>query len=209
MRPSAAGLCLVLTALSAAPACAQSETSGGGSTGAAVGLAALGFGAAGLLAGAGALVPCTESAAGPDCVRAAALAGGTVGLATGAVIGAQDAEQARDRLRGAGIGLGLGVAAALVAGPKIENFGWKDGLAFGALGAAIGTAPEGAGLGVAVGSVLGLVLWKTVPGVDLPDAVAITIGGLAAGALVDWTLGAIESDEAAAPVLVVSLPVRW
>lgn len=179
-----------------------------GSTGAAIGTAILGAGAGTILSGNGAIIPCSQTDAGPACVRLVAATGAALGIASGALIGANDEAAARRRLRGAGIGLAVGAGVALIAGPHIERFSWRDGLAIGALGAAIGTAPEGAGLGVAAGSILGLLAWKTVPGADLPDAVALVLGGLAFGAMIEWTVGAIQADDPPPMAVGFSLPVR-
>jgi hypothetical protein len=74
------------------------------------------------------------------------------------------------------------------------------------LGAAIGAAPVGAGIGFASGAVVGVVLWRIVPSVEVADAVGLGLGGLALGGLGSWVVSAVRSTEES-PRIEVILPL--
>ena len=57
---------------------------------------------------------------------------------------------------------------------SVQHYGWPDVAAASAVGLAVGASIEGAGIGLAVGAVTGLLLWQLHPSVGPGGAVAAT-----------------------------------
>lgn len=168
--------------------------------------AALGTGAGAALGTAGAIIPCSQTRAGPECVRVVAALSGAIGLASGVSIGQADRDEIETRAVGAGIGFAAATLVAFGAGTRVQRFDWRDALAVGALGGAIGSAPEGALVGVGVGTLLGLGLWAIIPEFEVPELLATALGAMAMGALVDWSGTALDTGRAGAPAFTIRIP---
>jgi hypothetical protein len=177
-----------------------------GSAAAVAGATALGLYSGSALGLTGSLLPCSQRVGGLGCTRLFAVVGGLVGGASGAVVGANDTDRAWNHARNAGIGaLAGGITGALLK-DLVRHYGWLDAGAGVMLGAAIGAAPAGAGIGFASGAVVGVVLWQLVPTVEVADAVGLGLGGLALGGLGSWVASAVRSAEET-PRLEVMLPL--
>jgi len=167
---------------------------------------ALGAYSGALLGTIGSVTPCTETYAGPTCVRWSAIAGGAIGLGSGAIIGANSSEDLEKHAIGAGVGFVIGAGAGAVLKPIVQRFSWQDVAAMGLVGGAVGAAPVGSAIGFAAGGLTGFVLWKAVDGVELPNAVAIALGGLAIGGLTEWVVGAADSWSTGGPSVQLVVP---
>jgi hypothetical protein len=162
----------------------------------AVGGAALGAVAGGIVGSLGSLMPCNNTMAGPACVRAAVTGSVVAGGIAGALVGGTQPLRLETAARGAAIGFGVGSVLGVALTPFIHRWGPGDAFALGLIGGAVGTAPTGAAIGFGVGAVAGLALWQTVPGFGSPNAAAFALGGLAVGVLAEWVMraAAAESD---------------
>lgn len=165
-----------------------------GSAPAVVGATALGLFSGSALGLTGSLVPCSQRVNGLVCTRISAVAGALVGGASGAIIGATDADQAWAHARNAGFGALAGGITGFILKDLVRHYGWLDAGAGVMLGAAIGAAPVGAGIGFASGAVLGTLLWRVVPSFEVADAVGMGLGGLALGGLGSWIASAVQSS---------------
>lgn len=166
-----------------------------GSTWAAVGGAALGAYSGTVLGAVGSMIPCTRTYAGPACVRPAALGGGFVGAFSGAALGIVDAPGVEDALVAGGIGAAVGGATLLAVQPFLERWSWGDVAAGAVIGGAVSSAGPGAYIGFGVGAAVGIATWQLIPSVDLPDAAAAALLGLAAGGIGGWVWRAIDATE--------------
>ena len=156
----------------------------------------------------GGLSPCNRTIRGTRCARVATVLGGAVASASGAVLSYRAPDALEDRLHGAGLGVLVGAALGLGLKAGVLQYGWQDVGAAAAVGAALGAAPVGSGIGLGVGLAVGSVLWLAVPGQGLPDAVAISLAGLAIGGLVDWVHGVATADGGAGQ-LVLPFQIRF
>jgi len=166
-----------------------------GSTWAAVGGAALGAYSGTVLGTVGSLIPCTRTYAGPACVRPAAISGGFLGAVSGAALGAADASGVEDALLAGGIGAAIGGTALLAMQPFLERWSWGDVAAGAVIGGAVASSGPGATIGFGIGAVVGIATWQLLPSVDLPDAAAVALFGLAAGGIGGWVWRAIDATE--------------
>ena len=166
-----------------------------GSTWAAVGGAALGAYSGTVLGAVGALMPCTQTYEGPACVRPAAIGGGIVGGLAGATLGAVDASLVGNSFVAGVIGASVGGAALLAVQPFLERWSWGDVAAGAVIGGAVAASGPGAAIGFGAGAIVGVATWQLFPGVKLPDAVAVTLFGLAAGGIGGWVWRAIDAKE--------------
>ncbi len=179
-----------------------------GSDGAAVAGAALGLYSGAALGGMAAMIPCNQTISGIRCVRFGAGFGGGVGLAAGLTLGLRDADGVWDAYRRAGIGLAAGSLAVIGLKPFVDKWSWGDVAAGGVIGSSIAAGGSGAWIGLAAGAGAGALLWWLAPPVDLPDAVAVGLLGMAAGAYVSWIARAIEADDEGAPADLLGLSFR-
>ncbi len=178
-----------------------------GSTAGAVGTAVLGAYSGTFLGLAGSLVPCSQRARGLLCTRISAVVGGVLGGASGAVIGAHNSDRAWNHARNAGIGAAVGSVTGLFLRRVIRPYGWWDAGAGAVLGAAIGAAPMGAGIGFASGALVGTVLWQAFPSFEVADVVGLGMGGMALGGLASWVVSAVDSAEDGGE-LVIYIPLN-
>ena len=156
----------------------------------------------------GGLSPCNRTIRGTRCARVAAVLGGVVGSTSGAVLSYHAPDALDDRLYGAAVGALVGAAVGYGLKVGIHYYDWPDVGAAAAVGAALGASPVGAGIGFGVGLTLGSVLWLAVPGPGLPEAVALSLVGLAIGGLVDWVVGAATASSGPGP-LVIPFQIRF
>ena len=156
----------------------------------------------------GGLSPCNRTIRGTRCARVAAVLGGVVGSTSGAVLSYHAPDALDDRLQGAGLGALVGAAVGYGLKVGIRQYGWQDVGAATAVGAALGASPVGAGIGFGVGLTVGSVLWLAMPGQGLPEAVALSLAGLAIGGLFDWVHGAATADSGSGP-LVIPFQIRF
>ena len=96
--------------------------------------------------------------------------------------------------------------------PLAQRVGWEDVFAVGLMGGAIAATPRGSAIGAAVGTGVGVVLWRSVNWFNLPDAVGAGLAGMALGAMTEWLLTAVDvtagtTDDG--PLLVVPLTVSF
>lgn len=206
-RPRVCAVALhVTTALLAVNGSAAAQ----GSDGAAVAGAALGAYSGFVLGGAAALIPCNQTVSGLGCVRAGALVGTGAGLASGIALGLADSAQIEDAYARAGIGLAAGSLALVALEPFLDRWSWADVAAGGVIGSSIAAAGQGAWIGLAVGSGVGVALWQIVPGAGLPDAVGIGLLGMAFGGIVSWVAEAVDGDDEGSspgtPIVSIRLP---
>ncbi len=166
-----------------------------GSTWAAVGGAALGAYSGTVLGAVGSLMPCTRTYEGPACVRPAAIGGGIIGGLSGATLGAVDASLVGNAFVAGVIGASVGGAALLAVQPFLERWSWGDVAAGAVIGGAVAASGPGAAIGFGAGAIVGVATWQLFPGVKLPDAVAVTLFGLAAGGIGGWVWRAIDAKE--------------
>jgi hypothetical protein len=193
---SIAAICLFALSCGAASLRSQETTdSTDGSTWAAVGGAALGAYSGTVLGALGSLIPCTRTYEGPACVRPAAIGGGIIGGLGGATIGAVDASLIENSFVAGVIGASVGGAALLAVQPFLERWSWGDVGAGAVIGGAVAASGPGAAIGFGAGAIVGVATWQLIPGVKLPDAVAVTLFGLAAGGIGGWVWRAIDAKE--------------
>jgi hypothetical protein len=166
-----------------------------GSTWAAVGGAALGAYSGTVLGALGSLIPCTRTYEGPACVRPAAIGGGIIGGLGGATIGAVDASLIENSFVAGVIGASVGGAALLAVQPFLERWSWGDVGAGAVIGGAVAASGPGAAIGFGAGAIVGVATWQLIPSVKLPDALAVTLFGLAAGGIGGWVWRAIDAKE--------------
>ncbi len=175
---------------------------GNGSTGAALGGAALGALSGSLLALSGGLEACNRTLYPARCSRITTITGAVVGLVAGAVIGWENRSALDDRFQNAAIGTALGGAGGVALKLGLQHYGWPDVAATSALGLAVGASVKGASIGLAAGAATGLLLWGLHPSVGPGGAVAWGLAGMAVGGLADWVADAVEdgSDISAIPI---------
>lgn len=202
-----AALCSVgLVVAYATPARAQTS----GSTWAAIGGGALGLYSGAVLGSMGSWLPCNRTYQSMTCVRTSTVAAGVLGAASGVVIGAVDSETLGDAALGAGIGFAAGAAAGVIMKPFLQRFGWDDVAAVGLMGGAIGASPVGAVIGLGAGTVIGVALWQLVPSIELSDALAFSVGGMALGGLTGWVYRALDVESSQpAPAAHAAIPIGF
>ena len=166
-----------------------------GSTWAAVGGAALGAYSGTVLGALGSLIPCTRTYEGPACVRPAAIGGGIIGGLGGATIGAIDASLIGNSFVAGVIGASVGGAALLAVQPFLERWSWGDVGAGAVIGGAVAASGPGAAIGFGAGAIVGVATWQLIPSEKHPDALAVTLFGLAAGGIGGWVWRAIDAKE--------------
>ena len=173
----------------------ETNDSSDGSAWAAVGGAALGAYSGTVLGTVGSLMPCTRTYEGPACVRPAAIGGGLIGGLSGAALGAVDASRVGDAFVAGVIGATVGGAALLAVQPFLERWSWGDVGAGAVIGGAVAASGPGAAIGFGAGAIIGVATWKLFPSVKLPDAVSVTLFGLAAGGIGGWIWRAVDAQE--------------
>jgi len=173
----------------------EANDSSEGSTWAAVGGAALGAYSGTVLGTLGSLIPCTRTYEGPACVRPAAIGGGIIGGLSGATLGAVDASRVGDAFVAGAIGATVGGAALLAVQPFLERWSWGDVAAGAVIGGAVAASGPGAAIGFGAGAIVGVATWQLIPSVKLPDALAVTLFGLAAGGIGGWVWRAVDAKE--------------
>jgi hypothetical protein len=181
-----------------------------GTTGAAIAGGALGASSGTLLGTMASIPPCLQTYAGVRCVRWGVGIGAAVGLASGILIGAADSDRVSQSATSAAIGFGVGIVAGLALTPVAQRFGWRDVVAVGLMGGAVGSAPVGAAIGAGAGAVAGALLLGTVNGFTMPDAVAAGVVGMSLGALTEWVVAAInaQTNGGSQPGFDLVLPMR-
>ncbi|MGD8289075.1 MAG: hypothetical protein PVI31_10680 [Gemmatimonadota bacterium] len=167
----------------------------------------MGLYSGGVLAVAGSLFPCNRTLLGPKCVAVSGIVGASVGVLAGRVIGGDNTDAVRDRVRGGLYGVVIGGAVGAVLQQAVRQYSWTDAVTVGVFGGAIGTAPRGALIGTGVGAALGGVLWLGHRQDGLPNLILLTVVGAAVGGLYDWVDGALDSDRAGSPGFGASLSI--
>ena len=89
----------------------------------------------------------------------------------------------------------VGGAALLAVQPFLERWSWGDVGAGAVIGGAVAASGPGAAIGFGAGAIVGVATWQLIPSVKLPDAVAVTLFGLAAGGIGGWVWRAIDAKE--------------
>ena len=178
-----------------------------GSTGRAIGGAALGATSGSVLALLGGLGGCNRTLRPTRCSRITTAAGGAIGLTAGAVIGWNDSGL-DDRLKGAGVGAAIGAGVGWGLKQFMRHYEWSDVATASVLGFAVGASAKGSALGFAVGSATGFLLWQLHPSVGPGGAVAWALAGVAVGGLADWVADAAQGNSETSG-MPVSFTVRW
>ena len=203
---------IVFGATASAPRTGTAQESGG-SDGATLAGAALGIYAGAALGGLSSIIPCNQTMAGIRCVRAVTALGGGIGLAVGATLGREDEDAVWDAYRRSGFGFAAGAVVVLALEPFVDKWSWADVAAGGVIGSAIAAGGSGAWIGLVAGTGIGVGLWQLVPSVEMPDAIALGLAGMAVGGFTSWIVKAIDAgDDAAAsdlPVLQFDVAVPW
>jgi di/tricarboxylate transporter len=148
-----------------------------------------------MLALTGGLGACNRTLYPSRCSRITTIAGAVIGVTAGAFIGWNDRSGLDDRLENAAWGTLVGAAGGVVLKLGLQHYGWPDVAAASAVGLAVGASIEGAGIGLAVGTVTGLLLWQLSPSVGPGGAVAWGLAGMAVGGLADWVAGALQGGS--------------
>ncbi len=187
-------LMLAVAALAYWPGMGEAQLRHGSTLTTAAGLS-LGMYSGSVLGLLGTMMPCNRTLVGGRCTASGASAGGAVALAMGGLIGAQNTGDLRDRAESAGWGALAGGVVGVVMRSAVRQYQWSDALAFAAVGGAIGAASDGAWVGGAAGLAVGSLAWLVVPKAGLPEAVMLTLAGVAAGGLVDWAKGAGDANR--------------
>ncbi len=180
-----------------------------GSTGAAWAGAALGAYSGATLGLLASLEPCNRTLDNTRCARIGAAIGGGVAMVSGALMGAWEADTIDARWNNVGFGALIGSALGLGLRRAIRHYGWQDVGAAAALGAGIGASPHGAGIGFGLGAAVGGVLWLAVPGVGLPEAVGLSLAGLAVGGLAEWVGAAASAREGQGSFVLPQVQIRF
>ncbi len=185
-----------------------------GSTGRAIGGAALGATSGSVLALLGGLGGCNRTLRPTRCSRITTATGGAIGLTAGAVIG-WNGSGLDDRLKNGGVGAGVGALVGLGLKKFIRQYDWSDVASASVLGFAVGASAKGSALGFAVGSATGFLLWQLHPSVGPGGAVAWALAGLAVGGLGDWVAAAARGardavqGDSQASAIPLRFSVRW
>lgn len=166
----------------------------------------LGAGAGAALGTAGTIIPCSQTRGGPTCVRIGMALSSVIGLAAGTSIGQIDRDEIETRAVGAGIGFAAATLVGFAAGTAVQRFDWRDALDLGALGGAVGSAPDGALIGMSAGTLLGLGLWAIIPEFEVPELAATALGAMAIGALIDWSVSALDTGRTGSPAFSIRIP---
>ncbi len=188
------GTMMVVGTMMLAPSFALAQ-SANGSTGAALGGAALGAVSGSMLALSGGLGGCNRTLYPSRCSRVTAATGAVIGLAAGAVIGWENRAVLDDRLENAAYGTLLGAAGGIALKLGVQHYGWPDVAAASAVGLAVGASVKGASIGLAAGAATGLLLWRFHPSVGPGGAAAWGLAGMAVGGLTDWVADAVQGDS--------------
>lgn len=187
----------VLVAASACSGVAQAS----GSTASAVVGGAFGAYSGVFLGMVGATIPCSQATRPVRCLHVSAGVAAVTASVSGAVLGSADKDRIWHASRNAGIGAAVGAVAAVGLSQVSQRVGLSDVGALGLLGGAIGAAPRGAAIGLAVGGGLGLTL-MVVTDLGIPDAVGLAAAGVAVGGLAQWILDARAArSDASGPTL--------
>jgi len=203
---SAAALAIVTGLMISAPYGVLGQNDEG-STGRAIGGAALGATSGSVLALLGGLGGCNRTLRPTRCSRITTAAGAAIGLTAGAAIGWNDSGL-DDRLENAAWGAAAGAVVGLGLKHFIRQYGWSDVASASVLGLAIGASAKGSGLGFVAGAATGLLLWRLHPSVGPGGAVGWALAGMAVGGLADWVAGAAQGDSETSGIP-VSFSVRW
>jgi len=141
----------------------------------------------------GSLSPCTRTYEGPGCVRPIAIGSAAIGAIGGAALGANDSGRLGDAAVAGLAGAAIGGAALLAVQPFLERWSWGDVAAGAAIGGAIGSSGAGAAIGLGAGLVAGGAAWALLPSMDVTDAAAVALFGLAAGSLAGWIVRGVDA----------------
>jgi len=199
---------LIGTAASRATAQSSSGTDQtGGSSGAAAAGAALGAMSGATFAAIGSVFPCTQTYAGASCVRTSTIIGTVVGLGSGMAMGATNQEIVEDMATGAAIGFVIGGGIGLAMKQVILYSTWGDVMMSGFVGAAVGTSPKGALIGLGAGTLVGLVAWQVSSSFDLVNAAEFSLGGLAVGGIASLVYRAFDS-QSSGDDSIMTLPIQ-
>ncbi len=196
MVRSAIALAIVAGLITSAP-CGALGQNNEGSTGGAIGGAALGATSGSVLALTGGLVACNRTLRPTRCSRIITAAGAAIGFTAGAAIGWRNDSGLDDRLENAAVGAAVGAVVGLGLKKFIRQYEWSDVATASVLGLAIGASAKGSGLGFAAGGAAGFLLWRLHPSVGPGGAVAWALAGMAVGGLGDWVAGAVQGDAGA------------
>jgi hypothetical protein len=181
-----------------------------GSDGTAVAGGALGLYSGAVLGGMASLIPCNQTYAGIRCVRGGATLGAGIGMVSGITLGNEDADRVWAAYRRAGFGLLAGSAVVLGMKPFVDKWSWGDVAAGGVIGSSIGAGGSGAWIGLVLGMGVGTVLWKTIPAVEMPDAIGVGFIGMAVGAFTSWIVRAVQAgEESDESVIQFNVGVPW
>lgn len=169
----------------------------------------LGLASGAMLGATGGLIPCSQTVSGDRCFRLAAAVGGVLGLAGGLMLAAEDRERVEDAWVGAGVGLGAGVLAGLTMKPFAQRVGWDDVLVVGFLGAAIGPVWRGAAVGAGAGMLAGAIGWRVDSDRTFPDALGLTMVGLAVGGIAEWMIRGINAQRGNDIAMMIPMNLRF
>jgi hypothetical protein len=165
-----------------------------------IGGAALGGASGAVLGLLGSLEICTRTLLGSRCPASATAVGGSFGVVAGGLLGHRSETALHDRLENAGYGAAIGAVLGVGLRAAVRQLQWGDAAAFAVVGGAIGAAPRGTLIGVAVGAAGGGALGVIRNRPVLPDAFMLMLVGGAIGGLADWAQGATDAAGRAPPL---------
>ena len=142
-------------------------------------------------------------------MRWSAVVGGTIAAAGGALLGGNDDERLGDVAIRTGIGFLAGAASGMAVKSLAQRVGWEDVFAIGLIGGAVGSAPWGSLMGLAIGSSVGGILWPTVNGFTGVDAMTLALVGLAIGGVTQWMVDGIDASSNSTAQIVLPVSVRF
>lgn len=180
-----------------------------GSPEAAVAGAALGAYSGAMLGTIGSIFPCTQTYVGATCIRWSSFVGGALGLSGGVLLGANHEGKLGDVAIGTGIGFLAGAAGGMAVKALAQRVGWEDVFAVGLIGGAVGSAPWGSLMGLAIGGSVGGILWPTVNGFTGVDAMTLALAGLAIGGVTQWVVDGIGASSNGTAQIILPVSVRF
>jgi len=167
--------------------------------------AALGAYSGGVLGTVGGVMPCGYALNPSNCSVTWTLVGAGIAGVSGGHIGSVTQERLGDLATSAAIGFGIGSAVGVVLAPFINYYTWRDALAIGMIGGAVGASPKGAAIGVAAGLAGGVLLWWAIPSATSQDALQTALLGLAVGGISGWMADALQAGGSGTVVLPMSV----
>ena len=167
--------------------------------------AALGAYSGGVLGTVGGVLPCGYALNPSNCSLTWTLVGAGIAGVSGGYIGSVSREQVGNLATSAAIGFGVGTAVGVVLTPLVHHYTWRDALAIGMIGGAVGASPKGAAIGLVAGLAGGVLLWRAIPTATSQDALQTALLGLAVGGIFGWMAEALQVSGGGTVVLPINV----